>query len=90
MGHKMVTITCVAVTALFIAAGFLLQSVGTTFLIFGLIACFFAGIYGLYLSKSRVRMRVVKDDSDIAFAAPKSKRVRLVSLFDRAVAVDED
>jgi UDP-N-acetylmuramyl pentapeptide phosphotransferase/UDP-N-acetylglucosamine-1-phosphate transferase len=90
MNHRNVTLTCVAVNGLFIAAGFLLQGIGTTFLILGLIACFFTGIYVLYLSKTRVRMRVVKGDIDTSYPQTEAKRVRLVSLFNRAVAVDED
>jgi UDP-N-acetylmuramyl pentapeptide phosphotransferase/UDP-N-acetylglucosamine-1-phosphate transferase len=91
MGHKMVTFTCVAVNSLFIAAGFLLQGLGTTYLILGLIACFFAGIYGLYLSRARVKMRVIKGDVDVSYQEPEAKRVRLVSLFNRGVvAVEED
>jgi UDP-N-acetylmuramyl pentapeptide phosphotransferase/UDP-N-acetylglucosamine-1-phosphate transferase len=90
MNHKMVTLTCVAINSIFIVTGFLLQSIGTTYLILGLIACFFAGIYGLYLSKSRVKMRVIKGDADLSYPESKSKRVRLVSPFTRAVAVDED
>ncbi|HEX8331039.1 MAG TPA: MraY family glycosyltransferase [Segetibacter sp.] len=90
MSHKNVTFTCIAVNGLFIAAGFLLQGIGTTFLIFGLIACFFSGIYVLYLSKTKVRMRVVKGDVDTSYPEAEAKRVRLVSIFNRAVAVDED
>ena len=91
LNHKMVTFTCLAISAVFIAAGFLLQSVGTTYLIIGMIACFFIGIYGLYLSRSRVRMRVIKGEVDTPFGERESKKVRLVSLFTRdAVAAEED
>jgi hypothetical protein len=90
LSHKMVTLTCVGVNGLFIAAGFLLQGLGTTYLILGLVACFFAGIYGLYLSRTKVRMRVVKGDINPSFPETEAKRVRMVSLFNRAVAVDED
>jgi hypothetical protein len=90
MSHRNVTFTCVGVNGLFIAAGFLLQGVGTTYLILGLIACFFTGIYALYLSKTKVRMRVVKGDVDTSYSETEAKRVRLVSIFNRAVAVDED
>lgn len=89
MSHKNVTLTCVTVNSLFIVAGFLFQGIGTTWLILGLIGCFFTGIYLLYLSKSKVRMRVIKGEADSAFQS-ETKGVRLVSLFNRAVAVDED
>lgn len=90
MSHKYVTLTCVGATSIFIAAGFLLQFIGTTFLILGLIGCFFLSIYILYLSKTKVRMRVIKGEADGVFPEAEVKRVRLVSLFNRAVAVDED
>jgi hypothetical protein len=35
-------------------------------------------------------MRVVKGDINPSFPESEAKRVRLVSLFNRAVAVDED
>ncbi len=92
LSHKSVTLTCVAISSIFITAGFLLQSIGTTWLILALIICFFGGIYGLYLTKSKPGMRVIKGDGDgeSKFAETVGKRVRLVSLFNRAVAVDED
>ena len=91
MGHKSVSITCVAITGLFAATALALQRLGTTYLIAVLIAAFYLGVYILYLTRTKVRMRVVKGEVEDNLVAPDNKRIRLVSLFNRgAVAVDEE
>jgi UDP-N-acetylmuramyl pentapeptide phosphotransferase/UDP-N-acetylglucosamine-1-phosphate transferase len=94
LNHRSVTLTCATVCITFIAAGFLLQGFGTTWLILGLIFCFFSGIYGLYLTRAKVNMRVIRGERvENKFEIKEEKRVRLVSLFSRTpspAVVEED
>jgi UDP-GlcNAc:undecaprenyl-phosphate/decaprenyl-phosphate GlcNAc-1-phosphate transferase len=101
MNHRNVTFTCGGAGALFILGGFILQGIGTTSLIVGLMGCFFIGIYSLYRMRSKVSMRVVKDEREskppiplnTTKVAPRAGRVGLVSLFSKtpaAAVVEED
>ncbi len=90
LNHRSVSVICALSNGLFIAAGFLLQSMGTTFLIAGLVGLFFAGIYGLYITRLKVSMRVIKGDAENSIQTSAVKRVRLVSLFNKTALVEED
>ena len=91
MGHKSVTLTCVGVTALFSIMAFTLQALGTTYLILLQILSFYAGVYFLHLTRTRVRMRVVKGELEDEVVELSNRRIKMISLFNRgAVAVDED
>jgi len=91
MNHRTVTLTCSALSVIFITVGFLLQGIGTTSLIVGLLGAFFIGIYGLHLTKPKVSMNVVKSERVNKFQV-KEERFRLISLLKReqVSAVDED
>ena len=70
---------------------FTLQGLGTTFLILLLILSFYAGVYMLHLTRTRIRMRVVKGELEDEVVELSNRRIKLISLFNRgAVAVDED
>lgn len=91
LNHKSVSLTCAALTCVFIAVAFVFQGIGTTILILSLVATFFAGIYGLYVTRAKpAALRVIKGEAETELVEPTAKRIRLVSLFNRAVAVDED
>lgn len=92
LNHRSVTLTCAVLCASFISVGFLLQSIGTTWLILGLISSFFIGIYGLHVTRRRANMRVIKGEkpNEAKFEVKEEKRVRLVSLFNRTAAVVEE
>ncbi|WP_018611026.1 MraY family glycosyltransferase [Segetibacter koreensis] len=63
--HRNITFTCSAISILFIVAAFLLQSAGTTWLIAGLISCFFVIIFSIKRLPVKVPMRVVKNENKI-------------------------
>lgn len=91
MGHKQVALTCVGITVVFSIMSFGLKFLGTTWLILLLIATFYASVYILHFTRSRVRMRVVKSEVGDDVVEMTNRRIRLVSLFNRgAVAIDED
>jgi UDP-GlcNAc:undecaprenyl-phosphate GlcNAc-1-phosphate transferase len=84
LNHRAVTLTLAGVSALFIVLSYVAQPLGTTYLIIGLITLFFGGILALYLTKPKVHLHVVKDDTEM--------KVRLVSIYNEPspVAADED
>ncbi len=86
LNHRQVTLTLSATNIGFVLLAFVAQPLGTTYLIIGLIALFFLGILGLYITKPKPHMHVVKDE-DV-----KSNKVRLVSIFTETApaAVDEE
>jgi UDP-GlcNAc:undecaprenyl-phosphate/decaprenyl-phosphate GlcNAc-1-phosphate transferase len=83
--HRSVTYTCAAATALVTATAFYFQFIGTTFLILGLVAGFFAWVYSLYLRRSRYKLRVIKGDADTKIVK-EAKSVRLVSIGNHSAA----
>lgn len=93
LNHRSVTLICSALSAIFIAAGFLLQNIGTTWLILVLTVGFFATIYIVYLTRAKVKMRVIKGEKEATVASKKEKRVGLISPFNRtshAAVLKED
>lgn len=86
LNHKGVTLTCSVICALFIATGFLLQGIGTTWLVAALMSCFFIGIYSLYLTRPRVKMKVVKGEKENKNKF-EEKRVRTISFASPVTAV---
>jgi len=84
--HKGVTLTCSVTCALFITAGFLLEGIGTTWLVAALMSCFFIGIYSLYLTRPRAKMKVVKSEKENR-AKFEEKRVRTISFASPVTAV---
>jgi UDP-GlcNAc:undecaprenyl-phosphate GlcNAc-1-phosphate transferase len=85
LGHRAVTLTLAGTNLLFVIISFFAQPLGTTYIILGLIALFFTGIFGLYITKPKVHLHVVKDEEE------EKKKVRLVSLFtETSVAVEEE
>ncbi|WP_207495575.1 MraY family glycosyltransferase [Aridibaculum aurantiacum] len=86
--HKGVTYTCGIVTLLVAASAYFLQFIGTTNLIFTLIAGFFGWVYTLYIRRSRFKLRVIKGDAEKTRREAKS--IRLVSLANHPAAVAEE
>lgn len=60
MNHRSVTLTCSALAIFSAVAGFLLQNIGSTWLIFGAAAFFFVAIYVFNLTKSRMKIGVTR------------------------------
>jgi len=91
MGHRNVALFCLFSTVFFAGISILLRGIGTTWLIFSLMAIFYFGVYTLHLTRTRVRLRVVKGASSDELMDINERKVRFISLFNRgAVAVDED
>jgi UDP-N-acetylmuramyl pentapeptide phosphotransferase/UDP-N-acetylglucosamine-1-phosphate transferase len=90
--HRGVTLTCMAATAIVASLSFYFQSIGTTFLIAGLICLFFGWVTVLYFKRSRYKLRVIKGEADKKSSLEEQKTsVRLVSLFTKkAATVDEE
>jgi UDP-GlcNAc:undecaprenyl-phosphate GlcNAc-1-phosphate transferase len=65
LSHKSITLTGAAVSLVFISAAFLLQGIGTTWLIAGLITCFSLIIYGIRRIPVKLPMRIIKSNSDV-------------------------
>lgn len=63
--HKTIVFMCIAASILFITATFLLQNIGTTLLITGLVVCFFIIIYSIRKVPVKLPMRIIKIDSNI-------------------------
>lgn len=63
--HKTIVLMCIAATILFVAATFLLQNMGTTWLIAALVSCFFIVIYGIRKVPVKLPMRIIKNDTNI-------------------------
>ncbi len=76
LSHRTVTLLLVAVNLSFIAAVYLLRSIGCTWLILGIFAIFFAGIGMLYYTRRRSRLFVAKS-SNVQGNTPVSKIVSL-------------
>jgi UDP-GlcNAc:undecaprenyl-phosphate/decaprenyl-phosphate GlcNAc-1-phosphate transferase len=60
LSHRTVTITLVSINLFFIAAVYMLRSIGCTWLIISVFAIFFAGIGMLYYTRRRSRLFVAK------------------------------
>ena len=65
MSHKNITLMCAAISLLFVGASFLLQNIGTTWLIAFLITCFFLIIYSIKAVPVKLPMRIIKRDMGI-------------------------
>jgi UDP-GlcNAc:undecaprenyl-phosphate/decaprenyl-phosphate GlcNAc-1-phosphate transferase len=87
LNHRSITLILAAANIGFVVLAFLAQPLGTTYLIIGLIALFFSGIFSLYITKPKVHLHVVKEDYE-----GKKSKVRLLSVFNDPppVAVDEE
>jgi UDP-N-acetylmuramyl pentapeptide phosphotransferase/UDP-N-acetylglucosamine-1-phosphate transferase len=91
LGHRSVALISVGITGFFAVLAFLLQGLGTTWLIATLIGAFYTGVGILHLTRTKVRMRVVKGEIEDDLVETSNRRIRLVSLFNRgAVTVDDD
>lgn len=64
LSHKSITLMGAGASLLFIVAAFLLQTIGTTWLIASLITCFFLIIYGIRSVPVKLPMRIIKSDAD--------------------------
>ncbi len=73
--HRKITLTCSAISLLFIMAAFLLQKAGTTWLIAGFISCFFIIIVSIKKIPVKAPMRVIKNENDILLNAEGDKYV---------------
>ena len=67
--HQAIVLTCTAVNVLFVIATFLLQNIGTTWLIAGLAFCFFIIIYGIKKVPAKSAMRIVTSNTTICLHA---------------------
>jgi UDP-N-acetylmuramyl pentapeptide phosphotransferase/UDP-N-acetylglucosamine-1-phosphate transferase len=89
LNHRSVTLTCAVTCAVFAAVGFLLQGVGTTWLIGGLMSCFFVGIYALHITPAKVKMKAIKGEKETENRF-EEKKVRTISFVSRpAIAVED-
>lgn len=84
LNHRSVTLTLAGINVLFIGLSYIAQPLGTTYMIIGLVALFFGGILALYLTKPKVHLHVVKDETEM--------KVKLVSIYNEPtpVAADEE
>ncbi|MDB5248378.1 MAG: undecaprenyl-phosphate N-acetylglucosaminyl 1-phosphate transferase [Segetibacter sp.] len=73
--HQQVTLSCVAISILFIVAAFSLQHLGTTWLIVGLISSFFTGIYCITKVPLKASMRVIKSDTAVDLETKRGKYI---------------
>jgi UDP-GlcNAc:undecaprenyl-phosphate GlcNAc-1-phosphate transferase len=85
--HKTVTFACIIATILITGVTFIFQNIGIGLLISIQIALFFSLIYLLKYKKSRYKLRVVKPEVKTAV---QQEKVRLITLFDKKVAVVEE
>lgn len=69
LSHRNITLILAGASMLFIIAAFLLQQIGTTWLIAGLITCFFLIIYSIRKVPVKLPMRIIKSDSYIRLDA---------------------
>jgi UDP-GlcNAc:undecaprenyl-phosphate GlcNAc-1-phosphate transferase len=83
MNHMTVTVTCAFLSIFFTVSAFLLQSLGSTWLIVGLGASFFAVISGLYFTKRKAFMKVIKREKVYDVPAEEETRVSLNTLLKR-------
>jgi hypothetical protein len=60
--HKEVALSCVGLSIAVSALAFYFQSIGTGFLIGGLMILFFSLIYVLNIKKSKYKLRVIKGE----------------------------
>ena len=81
--HRSITLTLVSINILFVVLAYQARSLGSTWLIAGTVAFFFAGIAVLYFTKRKPRLFVAKTTGKRESRGTKSARV--VSLTDDAV-----
>lgn len=94
MGHKAITLSIAAASVVPIILCFSLQQLGSTALILGLIALFFAGISFLkFVKPRRTRMRVIKTTYWSPLPDEKQQPIKLVPLYvkeeEHAMAEEE-
>jgi UDP-GlcNAc:undecaprenyl-phosphate GlcNAc-1-phosphate transferase len=92
LSHRTIALTIASIAFVFAVASILIQSIGTTFLICSLTACFFTGIYVLYLTKRKYGLRVVSEeenDMEETYHVTNTKPVKLVSIFSTAEVEEE-
>lgn len=89
MNHMSVTLTLAGLNTFFIALAFLAQGLGPTYIILGLITIFFILIAGLYITKRRNHLRIIKNDVNPNSTKPVKKQ-KLVSLFSKQTAAAEE
>lgn len=81
--HRSITLILVSINLLFITLTYQARSIGSTWLIAGIVSIFFAGISILYFTKRQPRLFVAATDNRKAIAGKKPSKV--VSLTDDAV-----
>ncbi|GEO09911.1 MraY family glycosyltransferase [Segetibacter aerophilus] len=80
LSHKNVTLTCTASAIFFAVSGFLLQRVGTTWLILGSSSVFFGVIYCLHKTRRRSPIQIVRREVVRSRETKEEKLVRVNSL----------
>lgn len=70
-----ITLLCSGLSLLFIAAAFLLQKVGTTWLVTAFISCFFIIIYSIKKIAVKTPLRVIKNDNNVLLNSEGDKYV---------------
>jgi UDP-N-acetylmuramyl pentapeptide phosphotransferase/UDP-N-acetylglucosamine-1-phosphate transferase len=81
--HRGITLTLVSINLLFITLAYQARTIGSTWLVIGIVSFFFAGISALYFTKRRPRLFVAKTTGKRENQG--SKTARVVSLTDDAV-----
>lgn len=83
LGHKSVSLSCIAATLVIASLGFVFHQLGTNILIGSQIGLFFAFIYIVTYKKRRYKLRVIKRE----VKANPSDDVKLVSFYNNNAAV---
>lgn len=83
LGHKSVSLSCIAATLVISSLGFVFHQLGTNILIGSQIGLFFAFIYIVTYKKRRYKLRVIKRE----VKANPSDDVKLVSFYNNNAAV---
>lgn len=91
LNHRSVTLVISASATFFVAFAFLLQPLGTTFIILSMVSLFFAETYIVYRFKPRNVLKMVdlKEEENHSATAEQSE-IKLVSIFPSAKVLEEE
>jgi UDP-GlcNAc:undecaprenyl-phosphate/decaprenyl-phosphate GlcNAc-1-phosphate transferase len=84
LSHRFITLSLVTLNLLFIIGAYSGRNIGCTWIVLAILSIFFAGIAGLYFTRSRTRLFVAKAidievDGDTPELKPTSKIVPLTT-----------
>lgn len=91
LNHRSVTLVISASAAFFIAFAFLLQPLGTTFIILSMISLFFVETYIVFRCKPKNVLKMVDLNEEQNHAATEEQsEIKLVSIFPSAKVLEEE